>query len=66
LGLHNYAGIIGGTSNGELKIFSHTFQSIALETMAMHFGAVTRVCGSPDGRYFFSAGEDGNVFVYQI
>lgn len=32
----------------------------------MHNGEVTNIKSSPDGRYVFSAGDDGSIFVFQV
>lgn len=39
---------------------------MCFDTFNAHLGEVTKVLVSPDGRYVFSAGADGTVFVYSV
>ncbi|CAD8162078.1 unnamed protein product [Paramecium pentaurelia] len=64
--LYNQFGIIGGTENGQIKIYSYIFNQMAFETMPVHQGEITRIKCSPDGRYVFSTGTDGVLFIYQV
>lgn len=45
-------------------MYSSIFKQQAFETLASHDGSVTKLKTSPDGRYVFSAGEDGAIFIY--
>ena len=62
----NYQAIIGGCDDGFIRVYSSIFTQKAFEVMASHDGEVTRIRTSPDGRYVFSAGSDGSVFIYQV
>lgn len=31
-----------------------------------HIGEVSQIIISPDGRYVFSAGSDGSIFIYSV
>ncbi|EGR29862.1 WD repeat protein [Ichthyophthirius multifiliis] len=76
---YNYYGIIAGTNQGaikvkkkiqqqqqQIKVFGHHFSSIPYETIQAHCGQVTQIKTSPDGRYIFSGGEDGAIFIFQV
>ncbi|EAR88012.2 WD domain, G-beta repeat protein (macronuclear) [Tetrahymena thermophila SB210] len=63
---YNYYGIVAGTNTGAIKVFSHHFSTIPYETIQTHNGQVTQVRSSPDGRYVFSSGEDGSIFIFQV
>lgn len=39
---------------------------MAYETIPAHNGEVTKIRTSPDGRYVFSTGEDGAIFIFQV
>jgi cilia- and flagella-associated protein 57 len=39
---------------------------MAFDMFNAHLGEVTKILSSPDGRYVFSAGTDGTVFVYSV
>jgi len=39
---------------------------MCFDTFNAHLGEVTRILVSPDGRYVFSAGADGSIFVYSV
>ena len=64
--IYNLPGIIAGTEYGQIKVFSSIFSTMPYETIPAHNGEVTKLRTSPDGRYVFSAGEDGSVFIYQV
>ncbi len=39
---------------------------MAFDQFNAHLGEVTKVLMSPDGRYVFSSGADGTVFVFSV
>ena len=49
-----------------LKIFPGIFNNISYDTLSVHVGKVVKIRSSPDGRYVFSVGNDGNLFIYQV
>ena len=61
--------LIVGTEKGQLRVFNmtpHVHQEMAFDMFNAHLGEVTKILSSPDGRYVFSAGSDGTVFVYSV
>lgn len=61
--------LIVGTDRGQLKVFGmppNLSQDMCFDTFNAHLGEVTRILVSPDGRYVFSAGADGTIFVYSV
>jgi hypothetical protein len=56
--------LIAGTKRGNINILSSTYETV--EDTVAHLGSVTQVRSSPDGRYLFSAGEDGTIFIYTV
>jgi WD40 repeat protein len=36
------------------------------DTFNAHAGAVSKILASPDGRFVFSAGADGSIFIYSV
>eukprot|EP01022_Parablepharisma_sp_SALTPOND_P030989 TRINITY_DN77_c3_g1_i1.p1 TRINITY_DN77_c3_g1~~TRINITY_DN77_c3_g1_i1.p1 ORF type:complete len:1349 (-),score=219.94 TRINITY_DN77_c3_g1_i1:2371-6417(-) len=55
-----------GTESGLVKLFDYPFGTKAYSTLNMHAGPVARLKVSPNGKYAFSCGEDGVVFVYSV
>jgi WD40 repeat protein len=62
--MYNFPAIISGTSLGAIKVFPYIFSGIPYETIYCHDGEVTKIRSSPDGRYAFSSGEDGSIFIF--
>lgn len=63
--IFNFECLIGGTGNGDIKVFPK-FTTSFMESYEVHLGAVTCVCNSSDGRFLFTAGEDGALFIFSI
>ena len=58
-----------GTDRGSLKVFSlppYLNYDLAFDTFNAHLGEVIKILVSPDGRFVFSAGADGSIFVYSV
>lgn len=55
--------LITGCQSGNLQVFSEV-SSVFQDQIVAHRGAVTKIRASPDGKYLFSAGEDGVIFIY--
>ena len=64
--LYNLHAIITGSEFGQIKVFSATFCTMPYETIPAHNSEVTKIRTSPDGRYVFSSGEDGSIFIFQV
>lgn len=47
-------------------MFSYIFNQLAFQTVQVHQGEVTKIRCSPDGRYVFTAGSDGSVFIFSV
>jgi WD40 repeat protein len=60
----NFTGIIAGTNSGSIKVFPHIFTGIPFETIPAHDGEVTNIVISPDGRFVFTSGNDGSIFIF--
>lgn len=64
--------LVVGTNRGSLVIrglpprFLREDPFFEYETVVSHFGEVTALQASVDGRYVFSAGADGIIFVYEV
>lgn len=64
--------LVVGTNRGSLVIhgvpprFLREDPAYQYETVVSHFGEVTALQASIDGRYVFSAGSDGIIFVYDV
>lgn len=55
-----------GTEAGLVKLFDYPFGNKEYATLNMHNGPVTKLRVSPNGKFAFSCGEDGVVFVYSV
>ena len=69
LGFESFHGthcFIGGSASGSIEIFGSEPSDTAIESILAHKGGVTRLKSSFDGRYVFSCGEDGAIFVYHV
>ena len=64
--LYNLPAIIAGSEYGQIKVFSSIFSTIPYESIPAHNSEVTKITTSPDGRYVFSTGDDGSVFIFQV
>ncbi|EGR33214.1 WD repeat protein [Ichthyophthirius multifiliis] len=60
----NTQGIIAGSFQGEIKILNALMQQ--KQTFQVHDGAVYCIAKSFDGKYAFSAGQDGSLFIYAV
>ena len=59
-------GLVVGSDKGALSVFAYPFVPRALDVVSAHAGEVTRLALSADGRFLFSAGADGSVFVFSL
>jgi hypothetical protein len=69
--MHGPSSIVTGTDKGDIKIFSNPLavdpeELYEMESFNAHFGTVVKIRTSCDGRYVFSAGEDGSIFIYCV
>jgi len=53
-----------GDQNGSLRVLSEKPEETP--ALAVHDGAVNCLQLSADGKYLFSAGADGNIFIFQV
>jgi len=68
---NNIENIIVGTDKGQIKIISlppDVNADIEFDSFNAHAypSEVVKILTSPDGRYVFSAGSDGVLFVYSV
>lgn len=61
--------LVVGTDRGQIKVygtppFLHT--ESPFDSFNSHNGEVVKILSSPDGRYVFSAGSDGTLFIYSV
>ena len=69
-----FTSLLCGTQNGRIEIFAlplknnHTdsYTSRCLESISVHSGEVSKLKLSPDGKYVFSGGQDGAIFVHAV
>ncbi|XP_054287680.1 cilia- and flagella-associated protein 44-like [Macrosteles quadrilineatus] len=61
-----------GMANGVVRLVSHSKESLDMQhffDLPMHDtenGTINHLCSSSDGKYMFSCGSDGNIFMYNI
>lgn len=41
-------------------------EDLVFDSFNAHQGEVIKIMASPDGRYVFSAGADGTIFIYSV
>ena len=61
--------MIVGTDKGQIKVYgmpSSSYANLAFDSFNAHIGEVVKIMCSPDGRFVFSAGADGTIFVYSV
>lgn len=66
---NNIENLILGTDKGQIKVFGmppNMQQEMHYDSFNAHLGEVTRILMSPDGRYVFTSGTDGVVFVFSV
>ena len=56
--------IIAGVDGGVQNLNSSTYHP--LDFCPAHAGEVMKIASSPDGRYLFTVGQDGVLFIYSI
>jgi WD40 repeat protein len=68
---NNIESLVVGTEKGQIKVFGlppYLNYDLNFDTFNAHAhpSEVVRILASPDGRYVFSAGSDGTLFVYAV
>lgn len=63
---HGTPCFISGCHSGNIQIYGPGPSSNFIEELVVHNGTVLKLCNSHDGRYVFSGGEDGNIFIYHV
>lgn len=58
--------MFAGTENGLIKFFEYSQPTKEYGTHNFHAGPVSKLKMSPNGKYGFSCGEDGVIFIYSI
>ncbi len=62
----NLSCLIGGTADGRLLVFPSIFSARSYNTYHIHSKAVTIIKQSADGRFLFTSGEDGAIFILAV
>ena len=62
----NLSCLIGGTADGRLLVFPSIFNPRSYNTYFVHNSAVTIIKQSADGRFLFTSGEDGSIFIFNV
>jgi len=57
--------LVAGTENGLIKYYEYPGAK-AYGELNIHAGPVSKVLIAPNGRYAFSCGEDGVIFIYNV
>lgn len=65
-GTNMFKNIIAGTERGNMKVYGLPLASKQFDEFPAHFGEVAQIMVSPDSRFVFSAGDDGNIFIYSV
>ena len=63
---HGTPCFISGCSAGNIQLYGPNPSVNIIEEIVAHNGGVTKLRSSYDGRYVFSAGNDGVIFVYHV
>lgn len=63
---HRNPVLLGATTEGAILNFGSGKDKTWIEETQVHQGAITKLRASPDGRFVFSAGEDGAIFVFKV
>ncbi len=61
--------LIVGTDRGQIKVFGmppYLQGDLLFDSFNAHLGETVKILASPDGRFVFSCGGDGTVFVYSV
>lgn len=58
--------LLTGCTRGNLQLFGPGPDTSHLDEVVVHQGAITQIKAAPDGRYLFTAGEDGNIFIFKV
>ncbi|OMJ86865.1 hypothetical protein SteCoe_11496 [Stentor coeruleus] len=64
--LHQTPVYIASTTEGSVLLFGNTLSNEWDEEIITHQGLITKLKASPDGKYVFSAGEDGSIFIFKV
>ena len=63
---HGLSCFLAGDSAGSIQMLGFKPGSPVIGEVVAHAGAVTRIRSSQDGRFVFSAGSDGVIFIYHV
>lgn len=63
---HGTPCFISGCKSGNIQVFGPSPSGSIIEEILAHKGAIVKLRSSYDGRYVFSAGEDGIIFIYHV
>jgi cilia- and flagella-associated protein 57 len=63
---HGNSCFISGCQNGSVQIYGPNPSNTIIEEIVAHNGSILKIRNSYDGRYVFTAGEDGVIFIYHV
>lgn len=63
---HHQPVYIASTDDGSVVNYGSSLSNQWLEEISAHQGTVTRLRASPDGKFVFSGGEDGSIFIFKV
>ena len=63
---HGLPCFLGGSQSGSIQLFGEVPSECFAEEIVAHLGPVRKIRNSHDGRFVFSAGSDGVVFIYHL
>jgi WD40 repeat protein len=63
---HHQPVYIASTDDGSVVNYGSSLSNTWLEEISAHQGTVTRLRASPDGKFVFSGGEDGSIFLFKV
>ncbi|KAL4511618.1 hypothetical protein ABPG72_012463 [Tetrahymena utriculariae] len=64
--IYNTTGIIAGTSTGQIRVYPSLFAQQPFDSVPTHNGQVSHIIVSKDGRFVFTGGKDGSVFIFKV
>lgn len=64
--MHQAPVFIASTDEGSIINYGSSISSNFIEEINAHQGIVTKLRASPDGKFVFSGGEDGSIFIFKV
>lgn len=64
--IHRSPVYLASTREGSVLLLGSTLTKDYHEEIFAHQGAITKLRSSPDGKFVFSAGDDGTIFIFKV